>query len=129
MEQATNATRLPDSRVLLTSASGAAVLGLGVLYASGALLEATRLHGAHVQVRDTLPLIPLPSLLSLGIGVVIGALAWTVAFGAAVRLLMWVGAPDSERSDGLADQRTLLILLPAATPSVGVTPPVTPRSR
>jgi hypothetical protein len=48
--------------------------GLAGLYALGALTRTTQLMGAHVTVRDTLPIVPLQQLLATGIGTVISSL-------------------------------------------------------
>jgi hypothetical protein len=86
-----------DTRGLVASGPAAAALGLVVLYACGVLLEATRLHGAHVNVRDTLPLIPLPSLLTLGIGVMTTAIGFLAAFAVFFGLLGWVAWREAKR--------------------------------
>lgn len=64
-----------------------AALGVGVAYATGALFEATRLHGAHVQVSDTLPLFPLPNLLTIGITVGVRAFVFLISVAALVALI------------------------------------------
>src|SRR4051812_32640639 len=43
---------------------------LATFYALGTLLKTAELRGAHLSVRDTLPLVPLPQLLVRGAGVV-----------------------------------------------------------
>jgi hypothetical protein len=89
VEKAISPTQAWDSRALIASGSTAAVLSLGLLYATGAIWEATRLHGAHVQVRDTLPLIPLPNLLAIGIGVVVSTLALVTLSFSGVAFVGW----------------------------------------
>jgi hypothetical protein len=56
---------------MLQGAGGIAALALGLLYALGALLTMADLNAEGVPVRDTIRLIPLPELLSRGIGTVI----------------------------------------------------------
>jgi hypothetical protein len=41
---------------------------LALLYAVGAFLKTSELHGAGISVRDALPLVPIPQLLARGIG-------------------------------------------------------------
>lgn len=45
---------------------GFAALGLGVLYAAGAVIKTGQLQDAELVVRDTLPLVPLEQILALG---------------------------------------------------------------
>lgn len=57
-------------------------VSLGLLYATGAIIKSGQLRDAQVNVRDTLPLVPLEQLLALGIG----ALA-----ASPTAVLVWVG--------------------------------------
>jgi hypothetical protein len=57
-------------------------VSLGLLYATGAIIKSGQLHDAQVNIRDTLPLVPLEQLLALGIG----ALA-----ASPTAVLVWVG--------------------------------------
>jgi hypothetical protein len=73
-------------RDVLTLLPGLAALGAGVLYAAGAVVKSGQLRDAGLNVRDTLPLVPLQQLLALGIGVVVTSLLWFVVFA----FLLWV---------------------------------------
>lgn len=48
----------------------AAVLGVAVLYGTGALIKTAQLRDADLSVQETLPLVPIEQLLALGIGTV-----------------------------------------------------------
>jgi hypothetical protein len=76
---------------------GIAALGVGVLYAAGALERATQLHGAHLRVLDFLPLIPLPDLLAVGVSQAVqgtlGVVIWAFLFAAVV----WLSRAEPER--------------------------------
>jgi hypothetical protein len=69
---------------------GFAALGLAVLYGTGAVIKAGQLRGAHQNVRDTLPLVPLEQILALGIGTVITSLLWVTVLTFAV--YFWVAS-------------------------------------
>jgi hypothetical protein len=80
------------SGTLLQGAGGVAALALGVLYGLGALLTMADLHAEGVPVRDMIRLIPLPELLSRGIGtivtlilLVLGIAAFTASWETAAR--------------------------------------------
>jgi hypothetical protein len=62
---------------------GFAALGLGVLYAAGAVIKTGQLQDAELVVRDTLPLVPLEQILALGIGAIASS---TLAVGSLVFL-------------------------------------------
>lgn len=51
-----------------------AALSLGALYAGGALVKAAQLQGAGLPIRETLPLLPLETILGAGIGILMQSL-------------------------------------------------------
>jgi hypothetical protein len=90
-----------ESRDTLSFAGLASVMvaaGASLLYATGALLEATRLHGAKVQVVDALPLIPVPNLLAIGIGVTVRAFAFLTGIALVVAMVLSDSVPSAAAS-------------------------------
>ena len=76
---------------------GFAALGLGLLYATGAVIKAGQLRGEGLNVRDTLPLVPLEQILALGIGTLVTSLIWVVVFAALVWLYIgWKPPPPQQ---------------------------------
>lgn len=74
---------------MLVFIPGVAALGLGLLYAAGAIIKSGQLRDADLSVRDTLPLIPLEQILAVGIGTLVTSLLWVLLF--ALALLVFVG--------------------------------------
>jgi ABC-type multidrug transport system fused ATPase/permease subunit len=68
---------------------GLVALGLGVLYASGALVKSAQLIGEGANVRDILPLVPLEGILAVGIGTVVTSLLVLVTWTGIVAFYIW----------------------------------------
>ena len=73
-------------RDVLSAIPAVAALGIALLYAVGAIIKSGQLRGAGLNVRDTLPLVPLPQLLALGIG----TLVTSILFFASAAFIVWL---------------------------------------
>jgi len=84
-------------------------LSVGALYTVGAVVTTGQLRRAHLVVRDTLPLVPLPQLLGRGMSVFLkpfaGVLAIALVFVAAVIFGEWIESALEARSRGWTQSR------------------------
>jgi hypothetical protein len=91
----------------------AIALSVGTLYTIGAVVTTGQLRHAHLVVRDTLPLVPLPQLLGRGMSVFLkpfaGVLAIALVFVAAVNFGEWIESALEERSRDWTQRRRRMV--------------------
>ena len=73
-------------RDLFATLPGLVAIGVGLLYGTGAVIKSGQLRTADLNVRDTLPLIPLEQLLAVGIGTIVTSLVWVFVFA----FILWI---------------------------------------
>jgi hypothetical protein len=78
---------------------------VGLLYAVGALLSAAKFRAAGLSIRDTLPLLPLETILATGIGTLIASALLVCAW---IGLGIGVGLAARRLRDGAAERAALI---------------------
>jgi hypothetical protein len=81
---------------------------VGLLYAVGALLSAAKFRGAGLEIQDTVPLLPLETILATGIGTLMASVLLVAAW-AGLGVAVFLVLPRLQRQEGSDFARVGLI--------------------